>query len=101
VALVNYPGSTGYGQEPIDRLTRELGTLDVGSCFAVPAFLSHEGFNFDKTYLLGGSHGGYIISHLSARWPHEFAAAAMLNVCPPLTLRDYTAKLSTDLASLI
>jgi dipeptidyl aminopeptidase/acylaminoacyl peptidase len=85
VALVNYPGSTGYGQEPVDRLTRELGTLDVEACRAVPAFLSSQGFTIDKTYLFGGSHGGFIISHLLARWPDEFAAAAMANVSPSLS----------------
>jgi acylaminoacyl-peptidase len=80
VALVNYPGSTGYGQESVEKLTRALGTLDVEAVRAVPAFLSSQGFSIKETYLYGGSHGGYIISHLLARWPKEFTAAVMANV---------------------
>lgn len=79
---MNYPGSLGYGQEQVDRLTHELGELDVHSVLGVGHYLntlSLASRTKGKKFIMGGSHGGYISSHLTARYPDDFDACVMRN----------------------
>jgi predicted peptidase len=40
-----------------------------------------ETYDFDKSriFVMGGSHGGFLTAHLSARYPELFAGAIMRN----------------------
>ncbi|GAA5850477.1 hypothetical protein JCM9279_001428 [Rhodotorula babjevae] len=82
VVLVNYPGSTGYGQRFIDELPPRIGELEVEATLAAAHYLnalSLASHTRGKKLLMGGSHGGFIASHLTARWPDEFDAVVQRN----------------------
>lgn len=102
VALVNYPGSLGFGQAFVDSLPPKLGDLDVEATIActrhlesigmgggrdglrllmgfVPSFLSFLSLPADTTHACRGSHGGYIAAHLSARYPKFYNAVVLRN----------------------
>ncbi|GAA5908571.1 hypothetical protein JCM8208_002669 [Rhodotorula glutinis] len=82
VVLVNYPGSTGYGQRYIDELPPRIGELEVEATLGAAHYLnalSLASRTRGKKLLMGGSHGGFIASHLTARWPDEFDAVVQRN----------------------
>ena len=66
VFLVNYPGSTGYGQEYQTCLYGKAGTED---CRAVTDCLSRlaEKYKEIPTYLVGDSYGGYLAILISLK----------------------------------
>ncbi|GAA5985343.1 hypothetical protein JCM10908_006938, partial [Rhodotorula pacifica] len=79
---VNYPGSTGFGQQTIDDLPPLLGTLEVEATLGAGRYLRGLGLaskERNKTLLMGGSHGGWTACHLTARWPDEYGAVVMRN----------------------
>ncbi|GAA5863549.1 hypothetical protein JCM3774_006521 [Rhodotorula dairenensis] len=80
---VNYPGSTGFGQQTIDDLPPLLGTLEVEATLAAGRYLRDElrlaADGRNKPLLMGGSHGGWTACHLTARWPDEYGAVVMRN----------------------
>lgn len=79
---VNYPGSTGFGQQTIDDLPPLLGTLEVEATLAAGRYLAELGLasrDRNKNLLMGGSHGGWTACHLTARWPAEYGAVVMRN----------------------
>ncbi|GAA5942370.1 hypothetical protein JCM3775_003237 [Rhodotorula graminis] len=82
VVLVNYPGSVGYGQRYIDELPARIGELEVEATLGAAHYLnalSLASRTRGKKLLMGGSHGGFIASHLTARWPDEFDAVVQRN----------------------
>ncbi|KAM0790462.1 hypothetical protein ACM66B_003339 [Microbotryomycetes sp. NB124-2] len=82
VALVNYPGSLGYGQDFVDELPPLLGKLEVDATLATGHYLntlSLASRTKGKKLIAGGSHGGFITAHLTARFSDEFDAALMRN----------------------
>ena len=83
VLLVNYRGSTGYGQRSIDSLLGNIGKNDVEDVMnAIKHVLkSSSVVNIDKTnlFVVGGSHGGFLTGHLIGQYPAMFRAAAMRN----------------------
>lgn len=80
LAAVNYTGSAGYGQEAIRRLEGNVGTLDVADCLRATGHLVAErGFSRDRLYLFGGSHGGFLVCHLSCTAEFRFRACAAHN----------------------
>lgn len=82
---VNYPGSTGFGQQTIEDLPAQLGTLEVEATLAAGRYLRDElhlatsPAARNQTLLMGGSHGGWTACHLTARWPEEYGAVVMRN----------------------
>ena len=57
---VNYGGSTGYGREYRERLTKSWGTVDVDDCCNGALFLAESGFvDKNRMAIKGGSAGGY------------------------------------------
>ncbi|KAI8456449.1 hypothetical protein BY996DRAFT_1223519 [Phakopsora pachyrhizi] len=79
-AYINYPGSLGFGQKWIDCLTKNLGKIDVESCkAATDHLLTQAPHKYDRVYVNGGSHGGFITAHLTSRYPDMFDAACMRN----------------------
>ncbi|GEM10984.1 acylaminoacyl-peptidase [Rhodotorula toruloides] len=82
VVLVNYPGSTGFGQHPISALPPRLGEWEVEATLASAHYLnalSLASRTKGKRLLMGGSHGGWIACHLSARWADEWDAVVVRN----------------------
>ncbi|KAK4049284.1 alpha-actinin [Microbotryomycetes sp. JL201] len=82
VALVNYPGSLGYGQDFVKVLPPQLGRLEVEATLAAGqhlATLSLASRTRGKKLIAGGSHGGFISAHLTARYPDEYDACLMRN----------------------
>ncbi len=111
ILVVNYPGSTGYGQDYLSSLNGKIGDIDVNSCgdFLVD-FLKIEKYNkicdSRNIFLYGGSHGGFLSCWLTVnqKYNHMFAAAAVRNPVTDLTssmattdIPDWVLGQSTDL----
>lgn len=57
---VNYGGSTGYGRQYRERLTRKWGIVDVDDCVNGARYLAERGeADGDRLIITGGSAGGY------------------------------------------
>lgn len=82
LAFINYPGSTGFGQDTIEELSRDCGNLEVRACLEFKDYLVKLGVATNgkgKRLYLGGSHSGFIGAHLSVRWPDAFDAIDIRN----------------------
>ncbi|CAH8552294.1 unnamed protein product [Dicrocoelium dendriticum] len=81
--LVNYRGSLGYGEQSARSLLGNIGHYDVDDCVqATQCALSQLQKHFNRTLpavLFGGSHGGFLVLHLSARYPELFRAVVARN----------------------
>ena len=87
---VNYRGSLGFGQASVDALPGHIGKLDTNDMMqameevisAVNGAAAEElGMRIDRRKLLvvGGSHGGFLVGHLTGQFPNTFISAAMRN----------------------
>lgn len=82
MAFVNYPGSTGFGQDCIEELSKDCGNLEVKAVVKMKQHLISLGIGLEekgKRLYLGGSHSGFIGAHLGARYPEEFDAIDIRN----------------------
>ncbi|KAF8638353.1 hypothetical protein AX17_002255 [Amanita inopinata Kibby_2008] len=80
LALPNYTGSTGFGDSFLRRLIGRCGELDIEECMHAFRFLTKLGLAKEgETFIMGGSHGGFIGAHLVGRHPDTFAAAVLRN----------------------
>ena len=86
VLVVNYPGSSGFGQDYLNKLNGNIGDLDVNCCGEfMKSFLKEETskskYDFNKIYCYGGSHGGFLCSWLSVHkeYTNLFKKALILN----------------------
>ncbi|KAF8985606.1 hypothetical protein BGZ52_010351, partial [Haplosporangium bisporale] len=78
VALVNFTGSLGFGQDSVEALVGRVGELDVNECKAVRDHIIAKGIvDADRVCMTGGSHGGFIVGHLLA--DPSFKACVMRN----------------------
>ena len=67
VLVINYPGSTGFGQDYLSSLSGRIGELDVESCgeFLIRIMKKYEDLvDPENVMLFGGSHGGFLSSWL-------------------------------------
>ncbi|RNA06385.1 acylamino-acid-releasing enzyme-like [Brachionus plicatilis] len=78
VLLINYRGSSGFGQNSIDSLPGKIGTNDVDDCQQAAEFVFSK-YNFKHAVLYGGSHGGYLTTQLIGQFPEFYSAAAARN----------------------
>lgn len=65
VLVVNYPGSSGFGQEYLNRLTAKIGSLDIYSCGEfLKSYLkdNEQIYESSRVFAYGGSHGGFLSS---------------------------------------
>jgi acylaminoacyl-peptidase len=90
VLLVNYRGSTGYGQNSIDSLPGDIGTQDVKDMQQAAEYCLKE-YNFKKSFVYGGSHGGFLSAHLIGQYPDFYSAAAIRN--PVIQLEGFFVSL--------
>uniref|UniRef100_A0A803LGF2 acylaminoacyl-peptidase n=1 Tax=Chenopodium quinoa TaxID=63459 RepID=A0A803LGF2_CHEQI len=81
--IVNYRGSLGFGEEALQSLPGKIGFQDVGDVLtAIDYAIDLKLVDPSKITVLGGSHGGFLTTHLIGQAPEKFAAAAARNpVC--------------------
>ncbi|KAI6694193.1 hypothetical protein NL676_021903 [Syzygium grande] len=81
--FVNYRGSLGFGEEALQSLPGKVGSQDVNDVLAAIDHAIDLGLaNPSKIAVVGGSHGGFLTTHLIGQAPDKFIAAAVRNpVC--------------------
>lgn len=80
VALVNYRGSTGFGQGLVESLPTRIGKLDVEDMVAATLKIRESGLvDPNRIGICGGSHGGFLTGHCTGQHPDLFRVAAMRN----------------------
>ncbi|KAJ8978652.1 hypothetical protein NQ317_019088 [Molorchus minor] len=81
IVFVNYRGSIGSGQKSVDFLLGKVGTSDVSDCIVATdkALEIFPWLNPDSIVLVGGSHGGFLVAHLSGQYPDKFKAVVARN----------------------
>ena len=72
--LINYRGSISQGKKTLESLLGKVGDQDVKDCVqAVQECLqAFPNVQKDKAVLFGGSHGGFLVTHLSGQYPDMF-----------------------------
>lgn len=71
LSLPNYTGSLGFGENSIQALIGNCGTLDVQDCVASINHLIDLGVaehGPGKQFVMGGSHGGFLTAHRKQWW---------------------------------
>ncbi|KAK3190182.1 hypothetical protein Dsin_029743 [Dipteronia sinensis] len=81
--IVNYRGSLGFGEEALQSLPGNVGSQDVNDVLTAIDHVIDMGLaGPSKLTVLGGSHGGFLTTHLIGQAPDKFVAAAVRNpVC--------------------
>ncbi|KAJ7123544.1 Alpha/Beta hydrolase protein [Mycena epipterygia] len=82
ISQPNYTGSTGCGEASVRALLGNCGTLDVQDCISTARHLVSLGLSVEgqgKQFVMGGSHGGFLASHLIGQFPDMFTAAVIQN----------------------
>jgi dipeptidyl aminopeptidase/acylaminoacyl peptidase len=74
VVLVDFHGSTGYGQAFTDSISRDWGgkpleDLQAGLAAALKQYPWLDG---ERACALGGSYGGYMMNWIAGKWPDRF-----------------------------
>ncbi|KAJ8730347.1 hypothetical protein PYW07_017385 [Mythimna separata] len=77
---INFRGSTGAGETSLKSLLSRCGDTDVKNCKAATDY-AIENYPIDatKVFLTGGSHGGFLVTHLSGQYPDTYAAVVTRN----------------------
>ncbi|XP_062419699.1 S9 family peptidase [Pungitius pungitius] len=81
VLMVNYRGSTGFGQDSILSLIGRIGSQDVRDVQSavVTALQRDTSLDPDRLAVIGGSHGGFLSCHLVGQYPEFYRACAARN----------------------
>ncbi|KAK0142508.1 Acylamino-acid-releasing enzyme [Merluccius polli] len=81
VLMVNYRGSTGFGQDSILSLIGRIGDQDVKDVQrAVATALQRDAaLDAQRLAVIGGSHGGFLSCHLVGQYPDVYRACAARN----------------------
>ncbi|XP_026423163.1 acylamino-acid-releasing enzyme-like isoform X1 [Papaver somniferum] len=81
--IVNYRGSLGFGEEALQSLPGKVGSQDVNDVLAALDHVIEMGLaDPSKVAVVGGSHGGFLTTHLIGQAPDRFVVAAARNpVC--------------------
>uniref|UniRef100_A0A7E4VQQ4 acylaminoacyl-peptidase n=1 Tax=Panagrellus redivivus TaxID=6233 RepID=A0A7E4VQQ4_PANRE len=87
VVQINYPGSIGYTEEYVQKLPGNVGDLDVQFCLdAIDETLEkYPQLDSNRIAIVGGSHGGFLVTHLAGKEPTKFKAVVALN--PVINIR--------------
>lgn len=94
---VNYRGSTGFGIKALESLIGKVGKQDVYDCHYALCYLleksSSLGLSLDKTrvHCSGGSHGGFLVTHLIAQFPGFYKSMVTRNPVTNIASAFYTS----------
>ena len=79
--LINYRGSISQGQSGIMSLPGRVGDQDVKDCYQAfqERLKTFPKLNGEKAVLFGGSHGGFLVTHLAGQYPDSFKAVVARN----------------------
>ncbi|EEY53660.1 acylamino-acid-releasing enzyme [Phytophthora infestans T30-4] len=97
IVTVNYRGSTGFGIKALESLIGKVGTQDVYDCHYALCYLleksSRLGLSLDKSrvHCSGGSHGGFLVTHLIAQFPGFYKSMVTRNPVTNLSSVFYTS----------
>lgn len=81
VLLINYRGSIGAGKDNVEFLLGKIGSSDVNDCYLAlgRALKKFEWLDERRVVVVGGSHGGFLATHLSGQFPDIFKAVVARN----------------------
>lgn len=81
IVCVNYRGSLGAGEDNVHFLKGKVGTADVSDCVLATkeALNKFSWLNPKRVMLCGGSHGGFLVTHLSGQHPDMYRAVVSRN----------------------
>lgn len=81
IVRVNYRGSTGMGIKNVEYLQGRVGEVDVLDCVTATheALKKYPWLDPDYIGLSGGSHGGFLVAHLSSQYPDLYRAVVTRN----------------------
>jgi dipeptidyl aminopeptidase/acylaminoacyl peptidase len=66
VALVNYHGSSGFGQKWLETITGRYGASELADIEAATDLLLRQGYiDRDRLVATGGSYGGYMVAYMN------------------------------------
>lgn len=94
VLFVNYRGSLGAGKRNVDSLLGNVGDTDVKDCHDLRGLVldRYPCLNPDKVGLFGGSHGGFLVTHLAGQYPDSYKAVVarnpVINIATMATVSD-------------
>lgn len=78
--FINYRGSTGVNEAYVQSLPGKVGAMDVDDCLhVIRHFVHSSSINPSKLIIYGGSHGGFLASHLSCQDEFQFTSAIIKN----------------------
>ncbi|TQD83563.1 hypothetical protein C1H46_030870 [Malus baccata] len=81
------PGSLGFGEEALQSLPGKIGSQDLKDVLAAVDHVIDVGLaSPSKIAVLGGSHGGFLTTHLIGQEPEKFVVAATRNPACNLAL---------------
>ncbi|XP_061713548.1 acylamino-acid-releasing enzyme-like isoform X1 [Cydia pomonella] len=80
VLQINYRGSVGAGERAVAFLRARVGAADVLDCkLATDDAVTKFNVHANKICLAGGSHGGFLVAHLSGQYPDVYCAVVSRN----------------------
>ena len=95
IVLVNYRGSTGFGESSIQSLPGSIGTTDVADCMAaLNAAVAAGAADPQRIAAVGGSHGGFLSAHLVGQHPDSFRAVVLRNPVCNISLMVHLSDIS-------
>ncbi|KAJ7569387.1 hypothetical protein O6H91_01G075800 [Diphasiastrum complanatum] len=80
---VNYRGSIGFGEQALQSLAGNVGRQDVEDILTALDLVIGKGYaDPNRVAVFGGSHGGFLTSHLIGQAPDRFITGVLRNpVC--------------------
>lgn len=81
VLQVNFRGSTGMGAKNVEFLQGKVGDVDVKDCVTATkeALNKYPWLSPSHVGVCGGSHGGFLVAHLTAQYPELYKVAVARN----------------------
>lgn len=72
--MIDFHGSTGYGQEFTDSITGDWGGKPFVDLQKGMAYIdeTYDFIDTDNSCALGASYGGYMINWIAGQWPEQF-----------------------------